>query len=123
MVRSVVFIILLITGSGFAQTINSEPDSSRHKNAAVQDDWFGRDKLQHFIASAYLTGFGSGLSQQVFGCDEQAGGRYGAAFGITLGFGKELYDRFGRKQIFSWKDIAADALGVLVGLLMIGLWS
>lgn len=124
MVRVLVLTLLLWAGSGFTQNVNCRPDSSRHENAVTGgDNWFGRDKFKHFFASAYLTGFGAALGQQVFDRDKQTGSRYGAIFGISMGLGKEMVDRYGRHQIFSWKDLAADALGVLFGLFLIGLWS
>jgi uncharacterized protein YfiM (DUF2279 family) len=40
---------------------------------------------------------------------------------MSLGFVKELYDRRKPGNHFCWKDLAADAAGVLIGLIISGI--
>ncbi|MCX5756761.1 MAG: hypothetical protein NTX19_11745 [Gemmatimonadetes bacterium] len=53
-----------------------------------RDPWFGRDKVFHFAASALTT--------------------------LTVGIGKELWDRH-QKRDFSLRDLAWDGIGGVAG--------
>lgn len=81
-----------------------------------EDDWFGRDKAEHFIVSAAIgAGAGAQLDNNGSGrCDAAAG-----AFAITLtvGAGKEFYDLYVRKKYWSWKDMFWDLVGGAIGSL------
>ena len=36
-----------------------------------------------------------------------------------LGLGKEFWDRNQKDNIFSWKDLSADVLGILIGITLL----
>lgn len=81
--------------------------------AHAEDDWFGSDKALHFGVSVALAGGGYAASALVL---EQPWQRAttGAAFSLTLGAAKELYDLSGHGDA-SWKDFTWDAIGTAVG--------
>lgn len=80
---------------------------------APADRWFGIDKAKHFAVSAALQS-ASHLAWRANGRDYRAASWNAAALTMTVGVGKELWDRqHGRP--FSWKDLGADALGGAMG--------
>ena len=79
------------------------------------DRWLAMDKAKHLGGSFFVVLGG----QYVF--EEKAALRRGPALALSLstgaivGLGKELYDwRLGPSRHFSTKDLAADALGLLL---------
>jgi putative lipoprotein len=83
------------------------------KAAHAEDDWFGGDKALHFGVSAALAGGGYAAASLAF--DEKwARATTGAAFSLTLGAAKELYDLGGHGDA-SWKDFTWDVAGTAVG--------
>jgi len=82
--------------------------------ASNDDPWWGRDKALHFGVSAGLGASGYAVSSLVLESrlDRVAAG---AAFSLTLGAGKELYDLSGGGDA-SWKDFTWDVAGTSVGV-------
>lgn len=74
-----------------------------------RDPWFGRDKLYHFVGSALIQGTGHALGRSA-GLEYRDAAWTAAGLTLTVGVSKELWDR-SRGRFFSWKDLAADALG------------
>jgi uncharacterized protein YfiM (DUF2279 family) len=81
---------------------------------ASGDDWLGQDKPKHFGVTLVLAGGGYGAGALVF---ESPRARLlsGAALGLGVGIGKELYDATHAGDA-SWKDLAWDAVGTATGL-------
>ena len=44
---------------------------------------------------------------------------FGAVFALGLGIGKEAGDKNNPKSGWSWSDLIADALGILIGLILL----
>jgi len=85
---------------------------------ASPDKWISRDKFHHFSYSFGITG----LSYHIYHCqlnNPNPGARY---FSISLtsfvGISKELYDKFYKKSNFSYKDLVADASGIILATLL-----
>lgn len=85
----------------------------------AEDQWTGRDKAEHFVASAALAAAGSeyGQRQHLSGRQSQT---VGFLFSLSLGAGKELYDSRPTGSGWSWRDFAWDAAGAASG---IALWN
>lgn len=82
--------------------------------AADPDPWFGRDKALHFSVSAGLSIAGYASSALLFdGYGMRAAS--GASVALSAGVAKEIYDATGAGSA-SWKDLAWDAAGTLVGV-------
>ena len=73
------------------------------------DGWFGRDKLKHFLVSAFAQSV-SYATLQAAGADR--GTALGGATAVTasLAIGKEMVDRR-RGGLFSGRDLVWDAAG------------
>lgn len=68
------------------------------------------DKIQHFVGCAFITFIGFLLTDNILA---------GAALGMSVGIGKEIYDELYGTG-FDWRDIVADGLGVLVAIVFLG---
>lgn len=83
------------------------------------DKWLASDKAKHFLVSASLLGLTKVVSKEMLNFDRSASTL--AATGATLfvGWIKETIDDLSPNNIFSLKDLAADALGALIALAVI----
>ena len=61
----------------------------------------GYDKTTHFFASAFF-------------CMLTPNWLYALILAVVLAFGKEMFDKYIRKQAFDWRDVAATVLGGMV---------
>lgn len=86
----------------------------RARAASSGDEWLGTDKAKHFGVTLGLGAVGYGGGALLFDTP-RARLLSGAALGMGVGLGKELYD-LGRGSRFSVKDLAWDALGTATGL-------
>ncbi len=84
---------------------------------ALEDPWFGRDKLYHFVGSAVIQGAGHALGRSV-GLDYREAAWTAAGITLTAGVAKELYDR-ADGRFFSWRDLTADAAGAAAGAVVV----
>jgi putative lipoprotein len=84
------------------------------RTAHAEDDWFGRDKALHFGASALISGTSYGVTT-AFTDRRSTAFLVGAGVALAAGIGKETYDALGYGNP-SWKDLAWDVAGTLVGL-------
>ena len=66
------------------------------------------DKLLHFAVCAILSTF-----LRVLGIEWH----YTLLIVMSIGVGKEIYDKVSKKGTPEWKDILADFIGALVGVL------
>jgi putative lipoprotein len=80
---------------------------------APQDSWFGRDKLAHFAVSAVVQGAAHAALRSV-GNDYAHASRGAAVVTLTVGVGKELWDRK-RGGDASVRDLAWDSIGGITG--------
>ena len=81
----------------------------------AEDQWTGRDKAEHFVASAVLATAGCEYGQRQHHSDRQS-----QTVSLTPGAGKEWYDSRPNGSGWSWKDFAWDAAGAASG---IALWN
>lgn len=81
-----------------------------------RDAWLAEDKLRHFAVSAAATTLGYGTARFALDHDTARAAAGGVAFG--LGIAKEMWD-VRRGGPFSLKDLAWDAAGVGLGLLLV----
>lgn len=81
---------------------------------AAQDDWWGRDKAQHFIAGAVLGGGAAAIGHAAGWSDAESGC---AAVGVVVAAGaaKEYYDVRVSQTGWSWKDQVWNMIGCVAG--------
>jgi len=87
----------------------------------VQDSWVSADKGYHVIASMMSTVFFGQFSIHGLEMDRRKAQYTGAGAGFIIGLTKELYDAKKPDNKFSWKDLTADGLGILIGFLIMGI--
>ncbi len=84
---------------------------------AATDRWIARDKAYHVGVS-----FGLALGAHValtegMGMEPELAAPLAGGMALSVGLAKELLDsRRAYKPLFSWRDLAADAVGVALGL-------
>ena len=127
------YIIFFFIGSTFVQAgdelLNEEINSSsiyisREKNdsktkAERVDNWFAIDKLQHFSYSCLIS-----LGCQYVLVNKQSNTEeeslpISSALSFSAGLLKELNDNRGKNGFFSWKDMVANAAGIVVAAVII----
>ncbi len=90
-------------------------------DSAIKDDWIKPDKGLHLIGSM-ICFLGSANSLQRFaGKTKNNAVLLGGSFTFSLGVAKELRDKSYENNIFSFKDLLADLVGIGIGLLIINL--
>lgn len=87
---------------------------ARPARASDPDPWLGRDKALHFGVSSGIAATSYAASALVLDARGHALLAAGS-FTLAVGVGKELLDLAGYGDP-SWKDLAADLAGTLVGL-------
>lgn len=80
----------------------------------ANDSWTGKDKAQHFVASAAFAAAGAAYGDHQ-NWSEAHSRSFGLMFSIGLGAAKELYDSREGGTGWSWKDFAWDVAGAATG--------
>lgn len=68
---------------------------------------FKEDKLKHIVVSAVIMVLLSLFLPKLIA----------AVVTLTIGIGKELYDKYTGKGCAEWKDLLSDIIGIVIGLL------
>ena len=92
---------------------------NQHFKISLSDPWFGKDKVHHFLTSAFISGVGYYFlhEEQKNSNNLSQGGAFGLS--ISLGLAKEVRDGFEPQNAFSVKDLIADILGTLAGIVLV----
>jgi putative lipoprotein len=81
-------------------------------------DWLGSDKIAHFGTSMFLTSYTSGCSNDILGETRENSQYLGVGLTLSLGLGKEGFDRYIQNEKWSWEDLAWDLAGIACGLVI-----
>jgi len=84
------------------------------------DSWFGKDKLEHFTVSAFYTGGIAVAANKHFDLKKDKSIVWGVGITISLGAGKEIYDRSKPNETSSIKDFIWDIAGAITGAVIAG---
>jgi uncharacterized protein YfiM (DUF2279 family) len=127
-------IILALPGIPFWSASAYAQDSTRqevivHLQTSVRpvpilhnaDLWYGDDKIRHVLGSFISTTLLTQVGNHSLEWKNQDTKIFAAGTTMSLGFVKELYDRRRPGNHFCWKDLAADAAGVILGLVISGI--
>lgn len=93
----------------------------REEKKEVDDRWFGADKGYHVIGSMISTTMIGQISLRGFDNSVEKSKAIGAGATFTLGMVKEIYDSQKPKNYFSWKDLAANGVGIIIGIIILGI--
>lgn len=85
------------------------PPERAQEQASARDRFFARDKAYHVAASALIQG-ASHAALRGRGLRYREASRWAGATTLTVGVGKELYDR-ADGRVVSWRDLVADGVG------------
>ncbi|HTW91750.1 MAG TPA: hypothetical protein VMH22_08585 [bacterium] len=117
-------LLLALTILGQAPPLNP-PDSLQKRAVPINiertsvheesDQWFAIDKFWHFSASFATVGAAYDLSNYRLNMKSPWPTTLSLGGTAVLGVSKEFYDLAGPTKHFSWKDLAADAAGIVVG--------
>ena len=103
-------------------TLNAYIQSFALKPKKVTNDsWLSPDKGYHLVGSMIGTTFIGQLSLKGFDTSRQKSQIIGAGFTFSLGLAKEFYDSGEPKNKFSWKDLIADGVGIIIGVVLLGI--
>ena len=96
-------------------------ESSSNKNLKsdtleICDRWLAWDKVEHFGVSAYLSAVSYKIYHDFYNNHREPSLYFSGILTLSLGLGKELYDKKKPNGKFSYKDLVADVLGIGVGL-------
>ena len=81
------------------------------------DRWFSKDKWMHLTSSYFITMQAGYTFHRMFYFDAKSSQYMSVGVGFSAALGKEFYDVFEKKGIFSWKDLCYDILGSALGYL------
>lgn len=84
-----------------------------------KDPWLGKDKFQHFLVSAFLTGYTYLALNESLDVSKDHATVWGGSVSLSLGIGKEALDLKSKKGHASFKDLLADVLGVAFAVFFI----
>ncbi len=108
-----------INGMDTITLMKQKTDSMQLQRAQIKkkiDPWFGKDKIDHFLTSAFLVGFAYHSSRDRF--QHQPALNFAVGFSVGIGIGKEIWDKTSRKGTPSYRDLLADLAGVGLGFLI-----
>jgi putative lipoprotein len=81
------------------------------------DKWFSKDKWMHLSTAYFLTLQSSFALEKMFFVESENSRQISLGISLSFSLGKEFYDVFSKKSIFSWKDLAYDIIGGGLGYL------
>jgi uncharacterized protein YfiM (DUF2279 family) len=81
--------------------------------------FFKPDKAQHFIGSAISTIFLTKFSFTQWNLAQPESKKFAAMTTIGLGLFKEIMDKNRPHNFFSWKDLCADGMGIIIGIILV----
>ncbi len=84
----------------------------------VSDRWLAKDKLEHLGVSAFLSGVSYSVFRDFYRNSRESSIGFSVSLSLGAGLGKEFLDLRTPRGRFSFKDLAADLVGISVGLLI-----
>ena len=123
--RNNILVILFLSSlavckeNSISYAVNNEIENFAEKKPEVKDDWIAIDKVQHFSYSLFISlGFQYVLVNKMNNT-EKSSLPISSAFSFSTGLLKELNDKKGKNGFFSFKDMVANFVGILVGVIII----
>ena len=105
--------------SSILYIINNEVENFGEKKPKVKDDWIAIDKVQHFSYSLLISLGCQYILVNKMNNTEKSSLPISSAFSFSTGLLKELNDQKGKDGFFSFKDMVANFVGIMVGAIII----
>ena len=116
-----IVLILIAVLAGTVRTQTGCPADSVNKVLVKTDAWFGSDKIRHMTGSMIATTFTAQIARRQFNLSRKDATKIAIGITFSLGLAKETFDHTRRDNIFSWKDLTADLLGITLGVLLLNI--
>jgi uncharacterized protein YfiM (DUF2279 family) len=96
-----------------APSLNAQEAVPAHSDSLPADRWLAPDKAAHVFGGYWTASAGYAAASRL---DADSDERRGAAIaaGLLAGVAKEAFDALVQRERFSWKDLVADAAGILL---------
>ena len=105
--------------SSISYKVNNEIKNFAEKKPEVKDDWIAIDKVQHFSYSLLISLGCQYVLVNKMNNTEKSSLPISSAFSFSAGLLKELNDQKGNNGFFSFKDMVANFVGIMVGAIII----
>ena len=86
-----------------------------------EEKWFRPDKGSHLMGSMISTTLIGKISMDGFNHSTKKSQIIGAGTTFTLGLAKEIFDSRQPDNNFSWKDLTANGVGIIIGIILLGI--
>ncbi len=122
---SLVVNLLFASPNKFSHKKLINPDSLSTTNDllietnTIKDRWFSVDKGYHLIGSIISTTGISKSCMQFADIKKEKSIQIGVGLTFALGLSKEIWDGYKKNNFFSWRDLSADVLGILIGNILL----
>ena len=118
---TIIFVLFVFTININSQNIDLNDqnfnDSGKSKPEAIKSEpWFAIDKGQHLIGSFVSTLLIAKVNNSYFGVDKSNSKKIGIGITFSIGLAKETFDSQKSNNVFSWKDLMADVVGIVAAI-------
>jgi uncharacterized protein YfiM (DUF2279 family) len=115
-------VLVSVSPTGADSSISPcQTESPRRKSSLAEvsaDSWWSRDKRLHLAVSAGMVGLSYHLLHDRWHCEAQESRRLSMSLTALAGLIKEVSDKRKIPPTCSYKDLVADGLGILLGILL-----
>jgi len=124
LLRTTAFLVaclFLLIGFSWADSTDLDDSSivrERSDTLKISDKWLAKDKLEHLGVSAFLSGVSYSVFHEFYRNDRGSSVGFSVSLSLGAGLGKEFLDLKTPPGRFSFKDLAADLVGIGLGLLI-----
>jgi len=87
------------------------------------DKWIAKDKALHFFCSAAITGLAFHSTHCQLGYNKEESRIFSISLSGAVGIGKEFWDSKKKPSSASWRDLVADGMGILTGVLLFTIYE
>jgi uncharacterized protein YfiM (DUF2279 family) len=129
--KTVIILLILLGLAGSVRDLQAEPlpktfrqylqSLSKQADEESRDEWFGSDKGYHIVGSLITTTLAGQFSLYGLETNRRDSQLIAAGISLTLGIVKEIHDSKEPDNHFSWKDLTADVVGILIGVTLLGI--
>jgi uncharacterized protein YfiM (DUF2279 family) len=122
----IIFLIVFICNPLFArpkpESLNAYFQSfAMREKKEINDKWLSPDKGYHLVGSLIGTTLVGQMSMKGFDTNREKSQIIGVGAAFSLGLAKEFFDSGKQKNKFSWKDLTANGVGIIVGVVLLGI--
>ena len=118
--KKILLFLVLSTSLLFSNTFKSAMllSDTLDSKIDINDEWFSKDKGMHLAGSFISTGFVMMSGNRWLNLNKQKSKIVGISFTFSLALGKEIYDSRQENNHFSYKDLTADMLGIVLAIII-----